>query len=211
MPRPRQSQTKHLIRAYGIKVLKSTHADIQALKRKSYVPSLHGNKVWTSCFSLMNYLKKHPLEHGVRVIDVGCGWGVLSCFLARQFEASVEGVDADADIEPFFELTARVNGVDIQFNNQRFEQLTGKYLGQFDVLVGSDICFWNEMTDPLFNLIRRALKNGVGQVYIADPGRTSFWALAELCAEKFNGEVIGHRIQRPRPSEKKILVVHNEE
>ena len=71
------------------------------------------------------------------------------------------------------------NKVDITFQHKRFEQLTGKLLSNYDVLVGSDICFWDEMTDLLYKLIRRALRNGVQSIYIADPGRTPFLELAE--------------------------------
>lgn len=211
MPRPRSSQTKHIIRAHGVKVFKSQHADIRALKRYGYTPSLYGNKVWASSFALMDYLKRKPLEQGVKSLDVGCGWGALGCFLASRFNAKVEAVDADKSVEPFLELTALLNGVEVCFNHKRFEQLTGRYLSQFHVLVGGDICFWPEMTGPLFNLLNRALKNGVTRAYIADPGRPPFWALAERCAEKFYADVVSHRTHLPHPSEKQILVIHNDQ
>lgn len=199
---------EHLLCAHGIQALRSTYPGVQALKRKGYMPSLHGNKVWSSCFVLMDYLKKYPLTTDIHIIDVGCGWGTLSCFLAKQFDAKVCGVDADPYIEPFFELTALVNEVQVSFDKKRFEQLTGRYLSAFDVLVGSDICFWDSMTDILYALIRRALRHGVKHLYIADPGRPPFWALADRCADTFYGEVITHRTQIPRSSEKHILVIH---
>ena len=42
---------------------------------------------------------------------------------------------------------------------------------ELHTLMGTDICFWDEMTTPLFELIQRARAAGVEQVLIADPGR----------------------------------------
>lgn len=38
---------------------------------------LHGHWVWQSSYLIMGYLHKHPLESGQRIMDIGCGWGLL--------------------------------------------------------------------------------------------------------------------------------------
>ena len=95
----------------------------------------------------------------------------------------------------------------IEFQKRGFESLTTDELNQFQYIIGSDICFWDEMTDPLFNLINSALKAGVKNIYIADPGRPPFWELADRCSQRLNSEIITRRIYQPFKSEKYILVI----
>ena len=69
------------------------------------------------------------------------------------------------------------------------------------------------MTDLLYKLIRRALRNGVHSIYIADPGRTPFLELAEKCMKNFDAslietQMVAHKTQIPKASEKSILVIH---
>lgn len=204
------SETTTYTRSHGIISLKSTHKDVRRLKREGMIPSIHGNKVWSSCFALMSWLDEHPLPANQRVLDVGCGWGVLSCYLAKQQKARVTGADADPSVEPFFELTAKVNGVSVPFIKKRIEQLTGAMLTNFDVITGSDICFWDDMTRLLYNMIRRALRQNVKHIYISDPGRSPFWALADQCAQDFYGEVISRQTGKTAATQRHILVIHNE-
>jgi len=82
-----------------------------------------------------------------------------------------------------------INDVKIQSLVSRFEDLTTRRLGQEHIIIGSDICFWDSMVKPLFNLIQRALKGGVRRVIIADPGRPTFYELGELCRERFTVEL----------------------
>ena len=210
MTRVRQSQDKHVIQAFGVKALKASHADVQRLKRQGSLPTIHGNKVWASCYATMSYLLAHPLAPGSRVLDVGCGWGVLASFLSKTFDADIVATDADPCMAEYVALTAQENGVNLTFEEKTFEIITSDYLSDFDVLVGSDICFWDELTPVLFDLIRRALDNGVDKVYIADPGRPPFWALADRCAEEFYGTVETIRLTEPRASTKHLLVIDND-
>lgn len=201
----------HLYSVCGVLAPKASHPRVKAIKRQQDA-SIHGNKVWPSSFALMDYLTKHPLAPMSRVLDIGCGWGNLACFLAKTFHSEVVAMDADPQVKPFLELTIELNGLSEvlapRFQEGRFEALSGKELGEFDVLTGSDICFWDEMTQPLFALIETALAAGVKEVYIADPGRGPFWELADLCAEHLYAEVVSHRVTKPRPSEKHIIVIH---
>ena len=81
------STAKHWTTFRGARALKSSHPEVRRLKRQSEDPSLHGNKVWHSSFALIDYLHRHPLPRGARVIDVGCGWGLTGragSFAARR-------------------------------------------------------------------------------------------------------------------------------
>ena len=116
----------------------------------------------------MNYLKKHPLPKRSRVLEIGCGWGLLGLFCAKQFGCKVHGIDADKNVLPYLQLHAKVNGVKMTAEGKTFQQLTVDYLRDFDVILGADICFWDEMSDHLFNLIKRAQRANVKQILISD-------------------------------------------
>jgi 2-polyprenyl-3-methyl-5-hydroxy-6-metoxy-1,4-benzoquinol methylase len=195
--------------AFGLKILNSSHKEIRRLKREGYVADIHGNKFWNSSFLIMDYLKKHPLKKNIRVLEIGCGWGLLGIYCARQFDAQVTGIDADENVLPYMQLHAEHNGVNVEGKKMTFQQLTTAKLQDFDVIVGADICFWDEMSGMLLNLIKRAKKAGVSQVLIADPCRSPFTDLAQRC-QKLYGEqaqVEGKWLKRPVNASGEILIV----
>ena len=101
----------------------------------------------------------------------------------------------------------RFNGVRMTGEKKTFNQLTVDYLKDFDVILGADICFWDEMTGQLFNLIKRARKAGVKQVMISDPCRPPFNELADRCEEKLdNIERVEVFLKRPVNASGEILI-----
>jgi predicted nicotinamide N-methyase len=199
---------KHLYKLHGLLLPKAQHKDIRRFKRCYDAPSLHGNKVWRSSAVLMDYLLQHPIKKGANVVEVGCGWGGLSCFMAQHFNARVTAVDADAALAPYIDLVKSLNATKrVNFEAKRFETITKKQLQGVHTLIGSEICFWDEMTQPLFNLIRRARTAGVKQVLLVDPGRPPFLNLIDKCDAAFGCELVAHRIEYPWRTEKFILRV----
>lgn len=55
--------------------------------------------------------RKLGLEPGMRLLDVGCGWGSLSLHAAEQFGARVVGVTISAEQKRFAEAAARRRGL----------------------------------------------------------------------------------------------------
>lgn len=199
---------QHLYQVHGMLLPKAQHKGIRRLKRCYDEPSLHGNKVWRSSAVLMDYLLQHPIKKGAKVVEIGCGWGGLSCFMARHFNTRVTAVDADAALAPYIDLVKNLNATKrVSFEAKRFEKITKKQLQGVHTLIGSEICFWDEMTRPLFNLIRRARIAGVKQVLIVDPGRPPFLKLIDQCDAAFGCQMIAHRIEQPWQTEKFILRV----
>lgn len=200
-------QTRDSRTAFGLKILNSNHPSIRRLKRKGNAPEIHGNKFWNSSFLIMNHLKRNPIPRRSRVMEVGCGWGLLGIYCARQFDARVTGTDADRNVFPFLDLHAEANGVRVATEQKRFERLTIERLRGVDVLLGADICFWDELTPVLFNLIKRALKAGVKQIIIGDPSRSPFTALAERCGSLGNATVLSRSMARPVRASGELLIV----
>lgn len=196
------------IEAYGLHILNSRHPEIQRLK-KQYHAEIHGNKFWGSSYLLMDYFTQNPLDKQLKVLEAGCGWGLSGIFLARQYQAQVSGLDADDNVFPYLQLHAKVNQVDIRCWKKRYEKITKAELAEFDVLIGADICFWDEMSDILFKLVRKALNAGVSKIVLADPGRPPFIEMAERCEEEFYGEFFNYKITQPKKAKGCLLLIEN--
>ena len=214
MPKLERLPEPHIYQAYGIYFLESKHRLIRRLK-KAYQPSVHGHKAWNASFLLMDYLQHEPLAKRSRVLEVGCGWGPGAVFCASRFKARVTALDIDKDVFPFLDVMAALNDVDVAHMTSRFEKLSAEDLSAFDVVVGSDICFWDKMIKPLNRLVTRALDGGVKRVIVTDPGRPPFYEFCDLARKKhdvelmewyatepeyFAGEVVEIRPKRKRRS-----------
>jgi predicted nicotinamide N-methyase len=195
----------------GIKAFKSSHPDIKRIKRQEEKPTIHGNKIWSSSFVMMDFLEEFPPGEDKVILDVGCGWGVLSCFLAKKFNAAVLGVDADAAVEPYFMYHAEKNGVDLSFVAATIDDIEDDVLEDVDVIIGTDICFWDSLAKDWEKLIKRAMKAGVEQVYLGDPGRSPFWSLSKKCEKKYDADVYSHSIKQPVKGEKYVLEIDRRE
>ncbi|MEP5764545.1 MAG: methyltransferase domain-containing protein [Halieaceae bacterium] len=196
-------------RFHGVKMLTAAHPAIRRVKRGDAQPSIHGNKLWKSSFLLIDYLQKNPPEHYRRVMDAGCGWGMSGIYCAKAFRSDVVSVDADQQVFPYLQANAEANGVAISTLQSRFEKITSRQLQDIDMLVAADICFWDELVNPVFNLVNRAVKAGVKKIIIADPERSTFFEMAQRCEDRFCAEVIEWRTRRPVPASGALMVLEN--
>ena len=55
-----------------------------------------------------------------------------------------------------------------------FADLTPQDLAAFDLILGADICFWEDLVDPLYQLVQHAVAGGVAEILVADPSRPPF-------------------------------------
>ncbi len=201
-------QAKTMRQAFGLKILNANHPEVRRLKREGFQAELHGNKFWNSSFLIMDYLKKHPLKKKARVLEIGCGWGLLGLYCAKNFDAKVTGIDADENVLPYLRLHAEINRLKMAGEKKSFQQLTIAYLSKFDIILGADICYWDEMTNVLANLVARSKRAGVQQVFIADPCRPPFTDLAEKCSKKYEDvELLEKFLSRPVNASGEILIV----
>jgi predicted nicotinamide N-methyase len=175
---------------FKIKRMTASHPAMTKLKREGHVASIHGNKHWPSADLLMDFLEENPLPKRKRVIDVGCGWGLSGIYCAKTFKSKVLAVDADDAVFPYLNAHAELNEVAIKTHHGDFKSVKGKVLDDVHTVVGTDICFWDEMIKPLYKVIKRSLDAGAKRIVIVDPGRSPFFALAEKCKKKHGGELI---------------------
>ncbi|NQX90183.1 MAG: methyltransferase [Halioglobus sp.] len=182
---------------------------IRQVKRRGADPTIHGNKTWKSSRLIIDYLHKHPPEHNKKVLDVGCGWGITGIWCAKAMGSKVTSMDADADVFPYLQATALLNGVETKQLVARFEDLTTKQLSKYDLLIGADICFWDELVKPVSNMVKRAVKAGVKKIIIADPQREPFFEVAARCEKRHYAELIEWEVHSSLSAEGALLIIEN--
>ncbi len=187
----------------------SAHPAIRKVKREGNAPTIHGNKLWKSSCLLIDYLGKHPPEHTDSIIDVGCGWGIGGIWAAKRFDSDVTSMDADPNVFPYLEAVAELNGVNTKHMVGRFEKLTTRKLRKYDVLMGADICFWDELVDPVFKMVERSLKAGVKHILISDPERPTFLEMAQRCQDEFGAELFDWSAKGSINARGAILLIEN--
>lgn len=148
---------------------------------------------------------KTPLK-GLKILDVGCGGGLLSEPLAR-LGAEVTGLDASAELIAVAQTHAKAQGVDVHYQAGLIEELAES--AKFDVIVASEVL--EHVADPAFFLSEAASHLRQGGVFVATTlNRTlKSLALGIVVAEKVLGlapEGTHHWKQFLKPSELAALL-----
>ncbi|MCR6652116.1 MAG: methyltransferase domain-containing protein [Cellvibrionaceae bacterium] len=162
-------KSPHVRSIHGIRILKSKHQIIKRLRKEEPAPKLYGDQVWHSSFLIMEYLAQHPLPQRQRIMDIGCGWGLLGIFCAKHFAGDIVSVDADSGVFPYVRTHETLNDVSVRTEQATFGELKHADFAAQDVIVGADICFWPSMVKELKALIARALLAGVKKNYSGRP------------------------------------------
>ncbi len=191
---------------YGVHVYRSRHQKIRELKRL-HTPCFQGFRVWPSSWLLMDFFEYRGLPKGIRVMEIGCGWGLAGIYCAKRYGATVSGADIDSEVFPYLRLHADINSVPVTTIRKGFDELTCNHFRGIDIMIGADICFWDTMADPLRGLVARALDTGVQLVLIADPGRLTFDKLSEDLIKDMEGEMWNRTVQHPYRFQGKILKI----
>lgn len=203
------SMSTHLKQLFGLSIPSSQHPAIRQLK-KLHPTQLHGNKLWASSYLLMHFLQENPLPEGSRILDMGCGWGLLSVFLSKQGHHEITAMDADSHVFPYLQLLQELNQTTgITPLIKRFEELTPEALSQFDVILATDVCFWDEHLAIHEQLIADAIDVGVKTIIYADPARPAFLALAEQCVEEYFAEFYPLEIECEGKKRGALFVIEN--
>lgn len=202
--------TSNIQTVRGVKLFSKKHKSLQKLLAKSDSPEIHGDKVWFSSYFIMDYLEANPPALKSRIMEIGSGWGVLGIFCALNYQAKVTAVDADRNVFPYLDIHAELNTVKIKTRVCRYENLKPALLAKQDMILGGDICFWDELVEPLYTLISNALEQGVKRIVIADPGRPPFLTLARRCKKLHKAKLKSVSITSPRSHSGYLLIINNE-
>lgn len=129
--------------------------------------SLFG-QLWPASKALARKMNKTRIENR-RILELGCGLGLSSLVLQRR-GADITASDYHPLAEPFLDYNATLNQLPlIDYHDLPWEQPDPE-LGQFDLIIGSDILYERDHADTLASLIQR-LALPRSEVIIACPGR----------------------------------------
>lgn len=211
MPKIQKVPEAHVEYAYGIYLLDTKHRLIKALKKR-YQPSIHGHRAWGSSFLVMDYLSHNGIRKGAKAMEIGCGWGGISVYCARTFNAKMIAVDLDSAVFPYVEVLADLNGVAVTPKQADLSKLKSADLAGYPYIFGSDVCFWDSLVKPLARMVNKAIKQGAKRIIIADPGRPTFYEFCDLMSkkhdttlqewyaiepERYEGEILEIRPKKP--------------
>jgi len=164
---------------------------MRARLRAKTRPKEHGNKIWATSLVLINYLHGNPFDlKGLRVLEVGCGWGLLGVYLAKVHGCHVTCTDLDEHVLPIVKLHADLNEVTIKTKRSSFDDFKESFLNNFDLIIGAKVCYSEEIGGDIINLVQRAFEGKVKHVLIADPGRPDFQECHNYCTKRYKTELI---------------------
>lgn len=123
--------------------------------------------LWDSGIVLAEYMAVYELQNQ-RILEIGCGIALPSLILGLR-GADITASDIHPEAELFYVENCRLNNLEkISFSTNSWNANVN--LGEFDLIIGSDILYEREQTKPLAEFIRRHLKD-YAKVIIVDPNR----------------------------------------
>lgn len=150
--------------------------------------------IWPSGEVLAHLMHAYPLGE-LKILEVGCGIGLASLVL-NQRQADITATDYHPAVAGFLAENVRINDGDpIPFIRADWAE-TNEGLGQFDLIIGSDLLYEQWQAEDLANFIQRHAAP-VCQVILVDPGRPHHARFSkDMVARGFS-----HRQERPDTSE----------
>lgn len=123
---------------------------------------------WPGGQAVARLVLDHPeLVAGRRVLDFAAGSGLVAIAAARAGAAAVTALEIDALALAVIRLNAELNGVAVEALG---EDLVGRALPAFDVVLAGDVCYERPMADRVTPWLR-ALAAAGKTVIMGDPGR----------------------------------------
>jgi len=162
----------------GVRFLKPSHPALKALKGNTSQVSVLGERLWPSSFLLIDYLSSLSLDHSLRFLELGCGWGSASAYLNKQHGVEVTAVDGDKNVFPFLHLTRDLNNCDFKTHHRSYKELQDDFPST-DVMIGADICYSQALNEDIYALSEHAFQQDLSELILADQGRPAFMDLCE--------------------------------
>ncbi len=130
----------------------------------------------------LQYVARRVALRGARVLDIGCGGGLLSEALARE-GAEVTAIDLAPELLKVARLHSLESGVTVDYRLQAAEDLAAEQPGSFEVVTCMEML--EHVPDPgaIIAACHRLLKPG-GQLFLSTVNRTpAAFAVAIVGAE----------------------------
>jgi len=140
--------------------------------------SLFG-QLWPSGRLLAEAMDRADVD-GKRVLEIGCGIGLASLVLQRR-GADVVATDMHPLAESFLAYNAALNALPaLHYRQLRWDHPLPT-LGEFDMLIASDVLYERGTAGLLSEVVRRHARQGC-EVVITDPGRGHSGGFTRLLA-----------------------------
>jgi predicted nicotinamide N-methyase len=158
-------------------------------------------KVWEASWVLADFLAGLPADPGKRIIEIGCGLGLVGV-VAASFGHKVVMTEHNPEALQFARANAELNHcsdveiIDLDWN-------CPSLYGRFDYIVGSEIVYHQKDFDPLKNLFERLLKPD-GEVVLCEGVRRTSLDFFKEMQRHFDLQARQKSIRSP---EKTILVI----
>jgi predicted nicotinamide N-methyase len=124
--------------------------------------------VWASSEVLAHHMLEYKVE-GKRILEVGCGIALTSLLLNHRL-ADITATDYHPEVEKFLLKNVQLNnGKAIPFVRTGWGD-EDSHLGEFDMVIGSDLLYERSHTSLLSNFIEQHAKSKC-DVILVDPGR----------------------------------------
>ena len=124
--------------------------------------------LWPAARALATFLGDHPeLVNGKKGIELGCGLGLPS-LVATHLGGDVLATDYHPDVEEYFLRNARHSDIKVKY--QRLNWREGNSLGQYDLVLGSDILYESKHAREVAEGLIKYAQPG-SHIVLADPGR----------------------------------------
>jgi predicted nicotinamide N-methyase len=158
-------------------------------------------KAWEASWVLADFLAGLPAEPGKRLIEIGCGLGLVGV-VAASFGHKVIMTEHNPDAIEFARVNAEINHcadmeiIDLDWTSP------GLY-GRFDYIVGSEVVYHEKDFEPLRNLFERLLEPG-GEVILCEGVRRTSLDFFKEMQRHFDLKAQQKSIRSP---EKTVLVI----
>ncbi len=131
----------------------------------------------------LDYISNHAPLDGRRVLDVGCGGGILTEALARR-GATVQGLDAGEEVIRVALQHARETGLEIPYRAAQLEDFADDNAGSFDLVTCMELLEHVPDPEQMLRDCARVLVPG-GHLFLATINRNlKSYAAAILGAER---------------------------
>ena len=110
---------------------------------------------WWDCEKLDLICRKLYLEPGMRILDIGCGWGPFGKYAAEKFKVEVVGITVS---KQQVELGRKLcHGLPVEFRLLDYRELDEKFDRIFSIGMFEHVCYQNYRT--FFRVAARCLRD----------------------------------------------------
>ncbi|OGT16654.1 MAG: bifunctional 3-demethylubiquinol 3-O-methyltransferase/2-polyprenyl-6-hydroxyphenol methylase [Gammaproteobacteria bacterium RIFCSPLOWO2_02_FULL_38_11] len=116
------------------------------------------------------FIKKHTALKGKRILDIGCGGGILAEVLSKN-GAEVTGIDMATDVLQIAKEHAHAAELIIDYQETTTEEIAKKYVNYFDIITCMELLEHIPDVDSLMKSCSQLIKPG-GSLFFSTLNRT---------------------------------------